>query len=141
MQYKVAPSSSVHKSQQIELAERARLQAERQQRIKRYNMRRRQLKSDVDALYYSYDEFLQYFPLGRGERPNTYLAGLLANQSMPAEPSSDRGLAIQYAKKNWQCYWELKDLQYVVQQAKEHGKRVMAQEQHVSIDGTRAAGR
>ncbi|KZM28765.1 uncharacterized protein EKO05_0000907 [Ascochyta rabiei] len=138
MQYKVAPLTSVYKSQQNKLAERAWLEGERQQRKRQYNMRRKELKSDGNALYHSYNEFLWYFPLGRGERSNIYLAGLLANQSMPAEPNSDRGLAIQYAKKNWQCYWELKDLKYVIQQAQEYREKVMAQQQHTPMDGTHA---
>ncbi|KAF9693409.1 hypothetical protein EKO04_008856 [Ascochyta lentis] len=139
MQHNTAPSMRVYNIQQNELAERAGLE-ERRQRIKQHKRRRRELKSEPSALYHSYNEFLWYFPLNRGERPNTYLAGLLANQSVPAEPNSDRGLAIQYAKKSWQNYWELKDVTYVLQQAKKDKDKEMAQRGHMSADG-RSTGR
>ena len=59
------------------------------------------LKRDPSANYRHYKEYLEYFPLARGERPNDYVLGLLANQPLPAEPMSDMGLAVQYAKKHW----------------------------------------
>ncbi|KAF1927024.1 uncharacterized protein M421DRAFT_6582 [Didymella exigua CBS 183.55] len=102
-----------------EIAERVRLDKERWQERETHAKRRAELKKDTSAIYHNYNECLQYFPLAGRERPSPYLTGLLANQSIPAEPTSDQGLAIQYAKRNWENFWEMGDLNYVVQKAKQ----------------------
>lgn len=66
---------------------------------------------------------MEYFPLERGERANDYLLGLLANQKMPLEPTSDMGLAVQYARQHWENAWAMDDLEYVLGLAKEEIER------------------
>lgn len=101
-----------------ERAERARLAHEERLEREKHYKRKAELKKDLSAIYRHYTEYLEYFPLARRERPNDYLLDLLANQRMPAEPTSDMGLAIQYAKEHWENSWGMKDLEYVVGLAK-----------------------
>ena len=117
-QTKVAASAHADTAYRNEIAERVHLERERRQTVERHVKRREELRKDTSSIYRNYDEVLEYFPLGRGERPNLYLASLLANQPLPAEPISDRGLAIEYAKRHWYNYWGLEDLEYVVDKAK-----------------------
>jgi hypothetical protein len=74
----------------------------REQKLERERalIRKEQLRKDPSALYRHYDEYLESFPLARGERKSQYHNNLLANRRMPAERESDLGLAIQYAKDN-----------------------------------------
>ena len=76
------------------------------------------IASDPHMNYRNYLESLEYFPLPRGERPNPYLAGLIANQIIPAELNSDRAIAIRFAKKHWDKYWEMRDMSLVMEWAK-----------------------
>lgn len=124
-QYKAAASIHGDVARQNEVAELVRLETEQKKRAERYKKRREELKKDASAIYHSYSEVLEYFPLDRGAHCSPYLAGLLANQPMPAEPTSDRGLAIRHAKRNWRNYWEMKDLDYVANIAKEEHERKM----------------
>ncbi|KAF2629026.1 hypothetical protein BU25DRAFT_420444 [Macroventuria anomochaeta] len=124
-----------------EIAERVRLERERKQRAEQYAKRRDELRKDTSAIYHCYSEVLECFPLSRGERPSPYLAGLLANQPIPAEPTSDRGLAIQYAKQNWQSYWELKDLDYVVDKAKKDIEKKVEERRQTMSDAATAPRR
>jgi hypothetical protein len=103
---------------QTEFAERLHLAQEQRQRLERHAKRCDKLRKDPGSTYHSYNEVLKYFPLSRGEQSNQCLVGLLANQLLPAEPTSDWGLAIRHAKEHWQCYWELRDLECVVAKAK-----------------------
>lgn len=100
-------------------AERDCLSDDRQQEYRRRAKRRAELLKDTSAIYRNYDEYLEYFSLARGEQPSPYLAGLLANQPVPTEPTSDLGLAVQYARHHWENFWEKNDLKYVVQVAKQ----------------------
>ena len=68
--------------------------------------RKHELRKDRSALYRYYNEYMEYFPLGRGERRNQYLSSLLANQPMPSDTRSDLGLAITYAQEHWEDYME-----------------------------------
>jgi len=113
-----AKLAALARAEAAEAAERARLMQEERQERKEHAERKDELKKDPSANYRHYKEYLEYFPLSRGERPNDYLLGLLANQRMPAEPTSDMGLAIQYAKRHWENAWGMKDLDYVVGMAK-----------------------
>jgi flagellar biosynthesis GTPase FlhF len=78
----------------------------KEQRLKRERkyLRKEQLRKDPSALYRHYNEYVEYFPLGEGEYKSQYLNSLLANRPMPAESKSDLGLAIQYAKDNWELF-------------------------------------
>ncbi|KAF3052352.1 hypothetical protein E8E11_010606 [Didymella keratinophila] len=113
-----AKSAALARAKPAEAAERVRLQQEERREREKRAKRRAELKKDPSANYRYYKEYLEYFPLARGERPNDYLLGLLANQSMPAEPTSDMGLAVQYARANWENAWEIENLDYVVGMAK-----------------------
>jgi hypothetical protein len=117
-QYKAATMSHTHTIQHNKSNQHTDSNEEQIQQLEQRAKRRRELREDPNALYHRYHEILEYFPLDRGERPSPYLVGLLANQSMPTEPTSDRGVAIKYAKKHWQNYWELKDLDVVVSKAR-----------------------
>lgn len=113
-----AKMAALARAEAAEAAERIRLRQEERQERERRSKRRIELKKDPSTNYRYYKEYLEYYPLERGDCPNDYLLGLLANQSMPAEPTSDTGLAVQYAKKHWEDSWETKDLEYVVVMAK-----------------------
>ncbi|KAJ8109928.1 hypothetical protein OPT61_g7092 [Boeremia exigua] len=116
----VAVDAEAEDALRNKLAERTRREKQSNEETKQRAKRRREaLMRDPGAIYHSYDEVLKCFPLGRGECPNPYFKGLLANQPPPDEPTSDLGRAIRYAKIHWQEYWELKDLDYVADKAKE----------------------
>jgi hypothetical protein len=116
---KLAQCALTEARRRNEIAERVRIEQEQHLERKKHAKRKAELKKDPSANYRRYKEYLEYFPLARGEHANEYLLGLLANQQMPAEPTSDMGLAIQYAKKHWENSWEMKDLEHVVVMAKE----------------------
>ncbi|KAF1361409.1 hypothetical protein EJ07DRAFT_176048 [Lizonia empirigonia] len=116
--YQPTRSTFTDTAYQNEVAEHRRLEKEQKQRAEEYKNRREELRKDTSAIYHRYNEVLEYLPPSRRERPNPYLASLLANQTVPIEPTSDRGIAITYAKKHWQNFWELKDLQYVISKAR-----------------------
>ncbi|KAH7084304.1 hypothetical protein FB567DRAFT_593772 [Paraphoma chrysanthemicola] len=86
--------------ERVRIAEEQRLERERKA------IHKQQLKKDRSSLYRYYDEYLEHFPLGVGERRNQYLNNLLANRRMPEDRNSDLGLAIQYAKDHWEFYTE-----------------------------------
>jgi hypothetical protein len=91
---------------ELENAERWRIQEEQRFERERKRLRKQQLKTDESALFRHYNEYLEHFPLGRGEYRNQYYVNLLANRHMPDDPKSDLALAIQYAKDHWQYYIE-----------------------------------
>lgn len=86
-----------HLLEQQRLAEATRL---------RRSKRKRELLEDQFVLYHNYNEFLQYFPLQKGEYRNQYLSRLLANQRLPEDKDGDLALAVKYAKEHWQYYLE-----------------------------------
>ncbi|KAF2998932.1 hypothetical protein E8E13_006332 [Curvularia kusanoi] len=107
-----------------EQRERARLAAQSAAETEAWNRRSLALRRDPHVNFRNYLEYLQHFPLRRGERPNPYLAGLLANQLMPAEnDKSDRAVAVRWAKVNWEMYWEVRDVRYVVERVREGRRR------------------
>lgn len=135
-QQRLNPSASHRKLSEpaSEKAERARRGKERQkedqERAKRYAA-----LQDPNADFHSYNDRLEYFPLRRGEHPNPYLLGLLANQPLPEKVTSDQALGIQYAKEHWYNYWELKDLDAVVGLAKEAIERKMKARAQLNDNG------
>ncbi|KAJ4989681.1 hypothetical protein SVAN01_04898 [Stagonosporopsis vannaccii] len=126
-----AASAWTERALRNEKAEHVRLERQRKQEIER-NERIIRVLQDPNAIYHSYREVLERFPLRRGEHPNPYLIGLLANQPLSKEAASDRRLAIQYAKSNWEAYWELKDLDFVVGEAKKAIEKKTGTRGHVS---------
>ncbi|KAJ4377099.1 hypothetical protein N0V86_006540 [Didymella sp. IMI 355093] len=115
----VPPPQAGGTTRRNEIAERVRIARSHQQEREKRAKRKAELGKDPGALYHSYTEYLEYFPLVRCERPNPYLVGLLANQAMPVESDSDLGLAIQYAKRHWENTWQMRDLGHLVGKAKE----------------------
>jgi hypothetical protein len=72
--------------------------------------RKKELRGDRSVLYRHYYEYLTYFPIRKGQRMNQYCMSLLANRkTIGIEPDSDAGLAIQYAKDNWELFLTNKD--------------------------------
>jgi hypothetical protein len=69
-------------------------------------MRREELRKDPSANYRHILEVYKLFPLDykKGEYPNRYLTGLLANRSMPMDTDCDTALAIAYAKDHWEFF-------------------------------------
>jgi hypothetical protein len=84
--------------------ERQRLLQEQKLEHERKLCRREQLRRDPSALYRHYNEYLEFFPLSKGEYRSQYHNNLLANRCMPIELDSDLSLAIQYAKDNWELF-------------------------------------
>ena len=101
-----------------ERQEQARLEQQRLHEAAQHAEREYIIASDPYVNYRNYLESLKYFPVPRGERPNPYLSGLIANQILPAERNSDRAITIRYAKKHWDKYWEMRDMDLVLDWAK-----------------------
>jgi hypothetical protein len=101
-----------------ERQEQARLEEQRLREAAHHAEREYIIASDPHMNYRNYLESLRYFPVPRGERPNPYLSGLIANQILPADPNSDRAIAIRFAKKHWDKYWEMRDIELVLEWAK-----------------------
>ena len=102
-----------------ERQEKARLEQQRLREEAHHAEREYAIASDPHMNYRNYLESLKYFPVPRGERPNPYLSGLIANQIPPADSNSDRAIAIRFAKKHWDRYWEMRDMALVMAWAKE----------------------
>ena len=73
---------------------------------------------DSYVLAYRYHEYMKRRPLSKddGEKSNPYYENLLANQPMP-DPSADdpRSCATRYAKEHHESFYEMKDINMVVQ--------------------------
>ena len=88
-----------------------------------------EIRRDSSALFRHYDEYLEYYPLGVGERRSQYHSRLLANQRMPMDPDTDLAIAVAYAKKHWDIYMEYpRDVQRAVGYAKEDAAKAKADE-------------
>jgi hypothetical protein len=97
----------LEKEQQIlfnELVEQERVVQEQKLERERRFLRKEQLRKDPSALYRHYDEYLEYFPLAKDEYRSQYHNNLLANRRMPSDPDNELGLAIRYAKDNWELF-------------------------------------
>ncbi|KAF1953502.1 hypothetical protein CC80DRAFT_419759 [Byssothecium circinans] len=71
---------------------------------------------DPYALAYRYRELLAEKPKRRGEHFNSYYESLLANQPHPSHTAMDpRSRAIRYAKGHYECYYELKHVNLIIQ--------------------------
>jgi hypothetical protein len=101
-----------------ERQEQARLEQQRLREAAHHAEREYIIASDPHMNYRNYLESLKYFPVPRGERPDPYLSGLIANQILPADCNSDRAIAIRFAKKHWDKYWEMQDMKLVLEWAK-----------------------
>lgn len=130
------PQSSFSPARQNETTERIRIQQQRTSDAAQRAHKRKALLKDPHVNYRNYIEFLDYFPLRRGEYPNPYLLGLLANQRLPIEPTSDRAIAIRFAKVHWEEYWELKDLDYVLERARKAGFKTSRERRKVLRSST-----
>ena len=74
------------------------------------------VNKDPYALAYRYPEFMTEKPKRRGEQFNPYYESLLANQPDPADKDMDpKSRAIRYAKKNYECFYELQHVDLIVQ--------------------------
>jgi hypothetical protein len=74
------------------------------------------LRTDPYVLAYRYHEYMSKYPTHRRENPNTYYTRLLANQPDPdLNATDDRSRAICYAKKHYECFYELRDIKRVVE--------------------------
>lgn len=88
---------------------------ERERRAKR----KAELSQDPDRNFHSLLETLEHWPLKAGQRVDSYIRTLLANQRMPMERDSDLGIAITYAKKHWGDYRQYpKDVTRTAQEAR-----------------------
>ncbi|KAF2644746.1 hypothetical protein P280DRAFT_535344 [Massarina eburnea CBS 473.64] len=74
------------------------------------------VSKDPYALAYRYRELMKEKPKRVGERNNTYYENLLANQPDPADDDMDaRSRAIRYAKEHYECFYEYKHLNVIVE--------------------------
>jgi hypothetical protein len=65
-------------------------------------------------LAYKYGEYMKENPTGRHEALNPYYQSLLANQPEPSPDDQDaKSIAIRYAKKHYECFYTLKDINYI----------------------------
>jgi hypothetical protein len=89
-----------------------------------FEKRRIELRSDPSALFRHYSEYMVHFPVPKGDCPNPYHMGLLANQEMPDDRQSQRAVAIEYAKAHWENAWEdRKDYEFVIELIREENKK------------------
>ncbi|KAF2865989.1 hypothetical protein BDV95DRAFT_244884 [Massariosphaeria phaeospora] len=74
------------------------------------------LNRDPYALAYRYHEYMQENPPAKRETNNPYYENLLANQPDPSEDATDaKSRAIRYAKKHYESFYELRDVDLIVQ--------------------------
>jgi hypothetical protein len=74
------------------------------------------LLKDPYALAYRYREYMKEKPRGSSERRNPYYEKLLANLPDPDVHAVDnRSRAIRYAKKHYECYYKIRDIQRIIQ--------------------------
>ncbi|CAI9631933.1 unnamed protein product [Alternaria burnsii] len=95
-QIRVAEQARV--AEEYQVAQAAALQREKDDK------RREELRKDPSANYRHILEVYKLMPLKKGELPNKYLLGLIANRPMPMDLDSDLALAITYAKDHWDYY-------------------------------------
>lgn len=74
------------------------------------------LRQDPYALAHRYREFMTEHPRRFLEKCNPYYENLLANLPDPHVHATDnRSRAIRYAKKHYECYYEIRDIRRIVQ--------------------------
>lgn len=80
-----------------------------------YSTKKLSIRADPYALAYRYWEYLEENPKRKGEGWNSYYRNLLANQPDPhIDSTTDRARAIRYAKKNYECFYESRDIKRIV---------------------------
>jgi hypothetical protein len=104
-----------------------------------FEKRRIELRSDPSALFRHYSEYIVHFPVPKGDRPNPYHMGLLANQEMPDDRQSERAVAIAYAKAHWENAWEdRKDYKFVIELIREESRK---KEEKAKLEEKKQAGK
>jgi hypothetical protein len=74
------------------------------------------LHKDPYVLAHRYREYMKEKPRARLERCNPYYEKLLANLPDPDIQATDnRSRAIRYAKKHYECYYEIRDIWRIIQ--------------------------
>jgi hypothetical protein len=74
------------------------------------------LHKDPYVLAHRYREYMKEKPRARLERCNPYYEKLLANLPDPYIQATDnRSRAIRYAKKHYECYYEIRDIWRIIQ--------------------------
>jgi hypothetical protein len=72
-------------------------------------------RKDPYVLAYRYQDCMTENPGRLLEKCNPYYEKLLANQPEPAaDATDDRSRAIRYAKKHYECYYEIKDVSRII---------------------------
>jgi hypothetical protein len=111
----------------------------RLQQRQAFEKRRIELRSDPSALFRHYSEYMVHFPVPKGNRPNSYHMGLLANQEKPDDWRSERAVAIEYAKAHWENVWEDKrDYKFVLELIREESKK---EEEAAKLEAMKQAGK
>ncbi|CAG5153007.1 uncharacterized protein ALTATR162_LOCUS2998 [Alternaria atra] len=109
-------------AEQYRIAHAAALQREKDDK------RREELCKDPSANFRHILEVYKLMPLKKGELPNRYLTGLIANRQMPMDLDCDLALAITFAKDHWEHYGQWpKDITRFVGYERE--RRAKAKEQ------------
>ena len=73
------------------------------------------LRRDLYVLAYRYWDYMTENPRRRRERCNPYYENLLANQPDPdVDATDDRSRAIRYAKKHYECFYEIRDVERII---------------------------
>ncbi|KAG9195152.1 hypothetical protein G6011_00272 [Alternaria panax] len=85
-------------AEQYRIAYAAALQREKDDK------RREELRKDPSANFRHVLEVYKLTPLKKGDLPNRYLMGLIANRPMPIDLDSELALAITFAKDHWGYY-------------------------------------
>jgi hypothetical protein len=74
------------------------------------------LRTDPYVLAYRYQEYMAKYPRRLRENFNPYYERLLANLPDPGLNATDgRSRAIRYAKKHYECFYEIHDIERIVQ--------------------------
>jgi hypothetical protein len=81
-----------------------------------YSTQKLHIRADPYALAYRYSEYLAEHPKRMRDEYNPYYKSLLANQPDPrVDSTTDRARAIRYAKENYECFYELRDIKHIVE--------------------------
>lgn len=72
-------------------------------------------RKDPYVLAFRYWAYMKETPRRHRENLNPYYEKLLANQPDPDDDATDdRSHAIRYAKKHYECYYELRDVDRII---------------------------
>jgi hypothetical protein len=74
------------------------------------------LSTDLYVLAHRYWDYMLEHPRRRRENLNPYYENLLANQPDPDRGATDgRSRAIRYAKEHYECFYEIRDVERIIQ--------------------------